>query len=290
MLLSVKVFASVYVIHDAEESSVRSLTFQLSALLPSSLQAKPVRSSAFYQNIAALKNDDILVTIGRDSYSQICSTVNTGIVIATFIGQEEYLNIQKDCLIPSSGVFSGAPLDKRFALLNAVWFDRKPLAVLYSDTLFIDQQKMEKEAAEYGFELRFLKTDTDRLSVLKSVNFLLEESEVILSLVDTQLYQDGVAQDILKLLFHKQRIMIGSSFAFVRAGSLFAIHSDSRSKLTALVERIRAWEDSKLLIEADYPGTLRVTFNPYLIRSHGVVLPSASYLKDKYGLCADTQC
>ena len=87
MLLSVKVLASVYVIHDAEESSVRSLTFQLSAFLPSSLQAEPVRSSAFYQNITALKNDDILVTIGRDSYSQICSTVSKGIVIATFIGR-----------------------------------------------------------------------------------------------------------------------------------------------------------------------------------------------------------
>ncbi|WOD07952.1 hypothetical protein [Marinomonas sp. GJ51-6] len=84
--------------------------------------------------------------------------------------------------------------------------------------------------------------------------------------------------------------MIGSSFAFVRAGSLFAIHSDSRSKLTALAERILAWDDNKFLMDADYPDTLRVTFNPYLIRSHGVVLPSASYLKDKYGLCADTQC
>lgn len=288
--MSFKALASIYVVHDAEESSVRSLTFQLSALITSNRPLVPVRSAVFHQYHQELKHDDIYVTIGRDNYSQICSTVNKGTVIAIFIGEEEYIDIQRNCLIPSSGVFSGAPIKKRFALLDSVWLDRKPLAVLYSESLFIDQEKMQKDAAEYGFELTFLKTPTDRLSVLKSVNLLLEESEVIFSLVDTRLYQNGVAQDVLKLLFHKQRVMIGSSFAFVRAGSLFAIHSDSRAKLTNLAKKIQTWEDGRILLEPSYPETLRVSFNPYLIRSHGIVLPSSSYLKDKYGLCAETQC
>jgi hypothetical protein len=282
--------ASIYIIHDAEESSVRALAFQLSERLSSVSQPTPIRSAFFHRNITSIKSNDIMVAIGVESFHQVCSTAKNGVVIAIFIGQEEYSKIQQTCLIPSSGVFSGAPLDRRLAILEAVWLDRKPLAVLYSDDLLIDKGAMKNTAAEYGFELQFLKTNTDRLSVLKSVNFVLEESEVILSLVDTKLYQNGIAQDILKLLFHKQQIMIGSSLAFVRAGSLFAIHSDSGSKLVALVDRIQAWNDGGVLIEAGYPDVLRVSFNPYLIRSHGVVLPSASYLKDKYGLCSETQC
>ncbi|WP_421850655.1 hypothetical protein [Marinomonas sp.] len=130
----------------------------------------------------------------------------------------------------------------------------------------------------------------DRLSILKAVNFVLEDSMAIFSLVDTELYKNGIAQDILKLLFHKQRIMIGPSFAFVRAGSLFAIYSDTDTKLGMLADRISTWQSKGVLLDAVYPDKLRVSFNPYLIKSYGVVLPSPSYLKDKYGLCSETGC
>jgi putative ABC transport system substrate-binding protein len=290
LLASVNVLATIYVVHDTEESSVRSLTFQLSKLLPENTRLMPVRSALFIQNVSFLKDDDVMVTVGADSFRLACSVASEGAVIAVFIGKEEYLNIQPQCSIPVSGVFSGAPLDKRLNILEAIWFDRKPLAVIYSDHLFVDEQEMMNLADQHGFIFRFLKTETDRLSVLKSVNFVLEDSELIFSLVDTQLYKNGIAQDILRLLFHKQKVMIGPSFAFVRAGSLFAVYSDSEAKLKALVERLTMWNTKGVLLEAAYPDQLRVSFNSYLIKSHGVVLPSSSYLKDKYGLCSETQC
>jgi ABC-type uncharacterized transport system substrate-binding protein len=231
-----------------------------------------------------------MVTVGAESFRQVCLAVSEGAVMAAFIGKEEYLRVRPECSIPNSAVLSGAPLDKRLALLEAVWFDRKPLAVLYSDNLLVDEQGMVNQAALHGFELQFIKTEVDRLSVLKSVNFVLDDSMVVFSLVDTELYKNGIAQDILKLLFHKQRVMIGPSFAFVRAGSLFAIYSDTEAKLGILADRILMWQEKGIMLDAVYPDKLRVSFNPYLIKSHGVVLPSPSYLKDKYGLCSETAC
>jgi len=282
--------AAIYVIHDTEESSVRSLTFQLSKLLPTSAQLMPVRSTLFMQNPSFLKEDDVMVTVGAESFRQVCSLVSEGTVMAIFIGKEEYLKIQPQCSMPVSGVFSGAPLDIRLKLLEGIWFDGNSLAVIYSDQLFVNEEEMSNLADQYGFVFRFLKTKTDRLSVLKSVNFVLEDSALIFSLVDTELYKNGIAQDILKLLFHKQKLMIGPSFAFVRAGSLFAIYSDSEAKLQTLAERLIMWDTKGVLLPAAYPDRLRVSFNPYLIKSHGVVLPSSSYLQNRYGLCAETQC
>jgi putative tryptophan/tyrosine transport system substrate-binding protein len=290
LLASVNVSAAIYVVHDIEESSVRSLTFQLSKLLPTKTQLIPVRRTLFLQNVSVMKSDDVLVTVGAESFRQVCSAVSEGAVMAVFIGKEEYLRVRPKCSVPNSAVFSGAPLAKRLALLEAVWFDRKPLAVLYSDNLLVDEQEMINQATQYGFEFQFIKTEIDRLSVLKSVNFVLEDSMVIFSLVDTELYKNGIAQDMLKLLFHKQRVMIGPSFAFVRAGSLFAIYSDTEAKLDILADRIGLWQTKGVLLDAAYPDKLRVSFNPYLIKSHGVVLPSPSYLKDKYGLCSETSC
>jgi hypothetical protein len=290
LLASLNVSAAIYIVHDIEESSVRSLAFQLSKLLPENSQLIPVRRALFLQNISFLKDEDVMLAIGGESFSQVCLSVSEGAVVAAFIGKEEYLKARPQCSIPNSAVFSGAPLDKRLALLKAVWFDRKPLAVLYSDNLLIDEQDMQDQAAQYGFEFQFLKTDVDRLSVLKAVNFVLEESVMIFSLVDTELYENGIAQDVLKLLFHKQRVMIGPSFAFVRAGALFAIYSDTEAKLDILADQIGMWQTERGLLDGMYPNKLRVSFNPYLIKSHGVVLPSPSYLKDKYGLCSETQC
>jgi putative ABC transport system substrate-binding protein len=291
LLASVNVLAAtIYVIHDTEESSVRSLSFQLSKLLPVNAQLMSVRSALFMQNASFLKDDDVIVTVGADNFRLACSVASEGAVIAVFIGKEEYLNIKPQCSIPVSGVFSGAPLDKRLNILEAIWFDRKPLAVIYSDHLLVDEQEMMNLADQHGFIFQFLKTETDRLSVLKSVNFVLEDSELIFSLVDTQLYKNGIAQDILRLLFHKQKVMIGPSFAFVRAGSLFAVYSDSEAKLKALAERLIMWDTKGVLLDAVYPDQLRISFNSYLIKSHGVVLPSSSYLKDKYGLCSEAKC
>jgi hypothetical protein len=289
-LTSINVSAAIYVVHDIEESSARSLAFQLSKLLPANTQLIPVRRSLFIQNASFLKSEDVTVAIGSESFRQVCSSVSEGAVMAIFIGKEEYLKARPQCGLPNSAVFSGAPLDKRLALLEAIWFDRKPLAVLYSDNLLIDVHNMQEQAAQHGFEFQFIKTEVDRLSVLKSVNFVLDGSAVVFSLVDTELYKNGIAQDILKLLFHKQRVMIGPSFAFVRAGSLFAIYSDTDTKLDILANHISMWQTKGVLLDAVYPDKLRVSFNPYLIKSHGVVLPSPSYLKDKYGLCSETGC
>lgn len=285
-----KVSAAVYVVHNTEESSVRSLTFQLSQLLSTSTSVIPVHQSVFVQNISVLQHQDMIVAIGDESFRQACTVALKGAVIGIFIGKEEYLNIQPQCSIPSSAIFSGAPLEKRLSLLQAVWFDPKPLAVLHSNNLLIDQQKMQEQAGLYGFTFRFLKTEVDRLSVLKAVNYIFEDSTMMFSLVDSKLYEKGIAQDILKLLFHKQKVMIGPSYGFVRAGSLFAIYSDTEAKLDALAARINSWQQEGTLLSAAFPDQLRVSFNPYLIKSRGIVLPSAAYLKDQYGLCSETSC
>ena len=166
LLASINVSASVYVVHDIEESSVRSLTFQLSKLLPHHTQLTSVRRALFMQNTVYSDDNDVIITIGVESFRQVCASVSEGVVMAIFIGKEEYLKAQPHCSVPSSAVFSGAPLEKRFSLLEAIWFDQKPLAVIYSEHLLVDEQEMARQAEQYGFQLQFLKTPADRLSVL----------------------------------------------------------------------------------------------------------------------------
>ncbi|MBR7889017.1 hypothetical protein J9B83_08650 [Marinomonas sp. A79] len=290
LLCSTKPLASVYLVHDTEESSARALSFQLSRLLTVDSDVIPVRRAVFLTRSAEITEKDVIVTVGVNSFRGVCRVGSKGVVIALFVGKEEYDKIHLNCALSASAVFSGAPLETRLKLLQGIWLDRKPLAIVHSDTLLIDQQAMMEKGAEYSFEFRFFETATDRLSVLKSINFVLEDSALIFSLVDTELYQKGVAQDVLRLLFHKRQVMIGPSYAFVRAGSMFAVYSDTAAKLEALAEKISTWQNKEKLLAPSYPDKLKVSFNPYLIKSHSVVLPSASYLKEHYGLCSEEEC
>ncbi|AEF54109.1 hypothetical protein [Marinomonas posidonica] len=282
--------ASIYVLHDTEESSVRSLTFQLSKRLEISDSLIPIRPPHFLNNISRMDDQDMVIAVGRDSFQQACLSMSRGAVFALFIGEEEYQAIRASCSVPTSGVFSGAPIEKRLALLKAIWLNPKPLAVLYSDAINLDQASMVSTAAKFGFDFVFWQTPTDRISVLRSLTLLMDESDLIFSIVDSQLYQQGNAQDMLKLLFHQQKVMVGSSFAFVRAGALFAIHSDAKNKLALLSLMIQNWCTKGRMVEAAYPESLRVSFNPYLVKAHGIVLPSKLYLKDQFGLCSDSNC
>ncbi len=291
LFFSTKVSAAVYVVHDMEERIARSFVFELDRRLLLDVPLVPVRSQVFLQKTAQkLNDDDLVVTVGVQSSQRVCSSLSKGVVVAVFIGKEEFQKVQSDCSVPSSAVYSGAPLDTRFALLKAIWFDRKPLAILHSDQLLIDEESMMRQAKEYGFELNFHQTELDRLSVLKSVNFALEESAMIFSLVDSDLYQNALAQDILKLLFYKRQVMVGPFLPFVKAGALLAIDSDTEVKLQVLTNHITVWHSSRVLLPSQYPDKLRVSFNPHLIKAYGIVPPSAAFLRDEYGLCSDTEC
>lgn len=290
LLYSTTPLAAVYVVHDTEESSARALSFQISRLLSIDSTVIPVRRAVFLTRSADITETDVIVTVGINSFRGVCRVASKGVVVALFIGKEEYDKIHSDCTLSTSAVFSGAPLDTRLRLLQGIWLDRKPLAIVHSDALLVDQQAMMRKGAEYGFEFRFFETATDRLSVLKSINFVLEDSAMIFSLVDTELYQKGVAQDVLRLLFHKRQVIVGPSYAFVRAGSMFAIYSDTQAKLETLAAQVSAWQAKGTLLSPSYPYRLRVSFNPYLIKAHSVVLPSASYLKEHYGLCSEEDC
>ncbi|MCV2403321.1 hypothetical protein OFY17_10555 [Marinomonas sp. C2222] len=287
---SVSASSSVYVVHDIEEGSARSLVFQLSELLPSKTQLIPIRNIFLKPNLDHVKHDDMIVAIGVDSFSEICEYATQGNVIAAFIGKEEYLKVKQTCSIPSSAIFSGAPLEIRLSLLQSIWFDKKPMAVLYSDNLFINKEEMLQYAYNYGFRFRFYKVESDRLSATKVVREAIAESDLIISLMDSQLYNNRTSQKIRKILFQNNKVIIGASFPTTHSGALFAIFSNSDAKLNTLASYVESWVEGSNLLPPSYPNELRVNFNSFLVRAHGLVLPSSAYLKSAFGLCSEAHC
>ncbi|MGR0277594.1 hypothetical protein ACUM5Y_00935 [Marinomonas dokdonensis] len=288
--MSWSAWADIYVIHNTEESTIRSLTYRLSNMLPVKAPVVPVRLPIFLANTDYFKEDDVFITVDVDSFQQVCELPLPNPLFASFIGKEEYEHVKDHCTKETSAVFSGAPLERRLALLQRIWLDNKPISVMYSDYLKVDEVAMSRLGAEYGFEFQFQRTHTDKVSVLRTVNHLGENSKVIFSLVDSNLYREDVAKDVIKLLFDIHHVMIGPSYPFVRAGALFAVYSRTDEKLKRLVRMLIAWQTGKVMLPANYPSELRVSFNPYLIKAYGMVLPTPASIKLNFDLCSESYC
>ncbi|GAB3484794.1 hypothetical protein GCM10027340_20820 [Marinomonas epiphytica] len=276
--------------HDTEESSARVLALEISKRLTLREKVTSVRQSLMFSNLHRVNSDDLIITLGQESLHTLCRLQPRAAVIGFLVGEYEYQAIQSECLWLSSAVFSGAPFKQYLPLLKQIWLDQRPITLLYSDGLAIDPEVMEKQASEFGLQFQFMRSGTGRVAVLKAVNQATENSKLLLSFIDTKLYQGGVAQDVLRLLFNKRHLMVGPSLPFVKAGALFSIYTNMDSKLSLLAQMTDRWLAEKSLASPAYPSPMRVNFNPYLIKAYGIVLPTQNYIKDNFGLCSEDSC
>lgn len=280
---SVLVQAGTFVFHDGRETVSRVLSMSLSA---SSSYQVPV----LINPSAQLQDGDLVITVGHHSYAQICESSAKVSIVALFLGEEEFDWARSQCSKPSTAILSGAPLDLRLKVLQSFWEDHAPIAVVHSDALSISERTLRmtkmQEVEVYSYPI----ADEGREERLKQLTDILENSNLVMSLYDSALFDTQFSKDAIRLMFHKKKALAAHSLQLVRAGALFALYSTSQEKLSLVSSYIDVYEASGTLMPPTYPTPLRIAFNPYLIRMYELVLPTDRYLLREFGLCPESGC
>lgn len=282
-MLQVLAHASTYVYHDGRETVSRVLSLSLSASTDFDV---PALQSPEDQ----LVDGDLVITVGRDSFQQVCEVDQSVVLLALFLGEEEYLQLKQQCSKPSTAIFSGAPMSLRLDILSTFWEDHAPLAVIYSEGLNVSNETLGV-AEDKRFEIIMSAIPLgSREEKLKSLTNALERSNLVLSLYDSMLFDAQFSKDAIRLIFHKKKSLAAHSLQLVRAGALFSVYSTSQDKLALASSYIDVFKDSATLLPSSYPFPLTVAFNPYLIRMYGLVLPTDQFLIEKFGVCPESGC
>ncbi len=233
----------------------------------------------------------IIIAVGIRAFRYVCKAHSGRKVIALFLGKEEYLSVSQTCISTSTAVFSGADLSLRLRLFKHIFPNVSRLGLIYSENIQLNEEYYQAQAALHGLKFVFSSTPNDRNTILKTINRILVDTNVLFSIIDTHLYQQQTIQDVLKLFFRQRKIMIGPSNNFVKAGALFSIYSDAEEQIKELAGILVKYDQNiNQHIPSLYPQRLKVVFNPYLVRSFGVVLPSSEYLENTFGLCSESGC
>src|SRR5690606_8281655 len=106
---------------------------------------------------------------------------------------------------------------------------------------------------------------------------VLQDSDLLLAIDDSQLYNSQTAKTILLSSYSRQRAVIGPSAAFVKAGSLASSYSDQADWLATLAPLLdqpsQEWPSSL------YPQHFTVISNRPVARALGLAPPDEPQLQ-----------
>jgi ABC-type uncharacterized transport system substrate-binding protein len=110
---------------------------------------------------------------------------------------------------------------------------------------------------------------------------VLEESEALLVLPDTDVYNAGTIRNILLTSYRKQVPLIGISQAYVKAGALCAIYSTPVQIAVQTAEAIRQYSTTTKLPASQFPKEFDVSVNTQVARSLNIPIKDAEKLRDE---------
>lgn len=175
---------------------------------------------------------------------------------------------------PATGVYLDQPFERQFALLRAAVPEWGRVGVLLGPDSQRYRTELQQAARSAGLKLATeVVADPDQLAT--SLQAVLGDSEVLLSVPDALVYNGNTAQNILRSAYRQRTPLLGYSAAFVRAGALMGIYTTPEQagrQGGELVTRVLAGQ----LPPLQPPRDFQIAVNANVGRSLGMSLDEAS--------------
>ncbi|WP_420801201.1 ABC transporter substrate-binding protein [Pseudomonas brassicae] len=163
-------------------------------------------------------------------------------------------------------LWSDPPLSRQLRLIHYLLPQARRIGVLYAEHSSFLLDELRRAARPLGLEVVAQAWPDTRDS--RPVQAVLKDSDVLLGLDDTQLYNPHTAKNLLLSSYARQVPLIGPNAGFVRAGGLASTLSDQQDWL-AVLERLLD-QPPALWPREHYPEHFRVIGNAQVARALGI--------------------
>jgi ABC-type uncharacterized transport system substrate-binding protein len=221
---------------------------------------------------------DLTIAVGMNSASALVAS-NTP-VLNVFVPKAAFDKLPKPA-VPhhSSAIYLDQPLERQLSLLVSVLPKVRHVGVLYSAPV-PGIANLRQLVAERHLLLHEKTVGPER-SLIDALDGVLEDSEVLLVLPDTDVYNAGTIRNILLTSYRKQVPLIGISQAYVKAGALCAIYSTPAQIAAQTAEAIRQFVVTAKLPANQYPKEFEVSVNMQVARSLDLPIKDAEKLREE---------
>jgi len=223
-------------------------------------------------------DSDLTIAVGMSAASALATSTKP--VLSVLVPKAGYDKLAKPvAAIHSSAIYIDQPIERQISLLVAAMPKVKRIGVLYS-AFHPELTSLRRTLAERNI-LLFEEAVGQEHPLHDALEEVLGESEVLLVLPDTEIYNAGTIRNILLSSYRKQVPLIGISKSYVKAGALCAIYSTPKQIVIQTVEAVKQYISTGKLPSSQYPKDFEVSVNMQVARSLDLPVKDADKLRDE---------
>ena len=178
-----------------------------------------------------------------------------------------------------SAIYLDQPLERQVLLIASILPDKHNVGLLYS-TPPEELALLRRRMVAHGLKLHE-QTVSQALPLAEALQALLQDSELLLVLPDSAVYNSSTIRNILLAAYRSRVPLVGFSPGYVKAGALCAVSSTPAQIAMQAAALIRQFGETHALPSAQYPQEFEVTVNEQVARSLGLQVKDTSVLHDE---------
>ncbi|KRW82767.1 ABC transporter substrate-binding protein [Marinobacter sp. P4B1] len=218
-----------------------------------------------------------VIAIGPAAFSGLLDKEITAPIIALLVEKQAIENYLDKTGEQLTAVFYDVPLLRQALTGKAIL----PQATRVSVLATLDSADMYEPLIEqlptYGLEGRmFIVSSDDQL--IPSLNRALTYGDFVLAGLDDKIYNPRNIKHILLTAYRRNRILIGPSQAYVKAGALASSYAPFTTMAKQTADYLLAFFETGKLPAPAYPDEYRVEVNQQVARSLNIPLPDREWI------------
>lgn len=190
-------------------------------------------------------------------------------------GYEALLRHSQKPLKAVSAIYLDQPWDRQLNFIQATLPKHGIVGMLYSPNTSIILPRLP-----HGMSLN-AKSVRSAEALFTSLEYILESSDVLLVIPDSEIYSSNNVRNILLTSYRYKVPLIGISQSYVNAGALCAIFSTPEQLALQTAEVIVSFAKDQRLPEPQYPASFSIGINQQVANSLGIDIPPINVIRQR---------
>ena len=252
---------------------------QFSAALNKALAANNANVAVIDLVAGGATKTDLVIAVGIKATERAIADFNAPVlsVMVPKGGYEALLERQpaRKTLKTVSAIYLDQPWSRQLNFIQAALPKHDIVGMLYSPNTSIVLPRLPKGMAINA------RSVLSAESLFASLEYILDSSDVLLVIPDSEIYSSGNMRNILLTSYRKKIPLVGISQAYVNAGALCAIYSTPEQLAWQAAAAIVSFAADRRLSEPQYPVSFSIGLNQQVANSLGIELAPPEVIRQR---------
>lgn len=239
-----------------------------------------IRLEAFSPEMSHLRPNAPIITLGPEALGEVVEAAPGHPLVALLVNRQLISALLTGGEPRLTALYYDPPLLRQALIGRAILPQATRVAILARPDEVVRYDRLIRELAVSGLEARVFMVSGDDV-LIQALTRALSFGDFLLATPDEFLYNPHTIKHILLTTYRRNRLVIGPSQAFVRAGALassYAPLTDYAEEAAALISH---YLDTGELLPPAYPVSFDIDVNHQVARSLNIPLPDDAQLVEE---------